>query len=64
MSEGVLLGFFEKQERSGDLLRHFFPSKAGGMPVSSCLFSILNRIQGMAQPQRSPLHAATRVHKL
>ena len=29
----VVLGFVKKPENSGSLLRHFFPSKAGGIPV-------------------------------
>lgn len=29
----VVLGFVKKPKNSGSLLRHFFPSKAGGIPV-------------------------------
>jgi pre-rRNA-processing protein TSR4 len=29
----VVLGFLEKPKRPGLLLRHMFPSKAGGIPV-------------------------------
>lgn len=31
--EGVTLGFIEKPKNPRSLLRHLFPSKAGGVPV-------------------------------
>lgn len=31
--EAVVLGFVEKPKNPRSLLRHFFPSKAGGVPV-------------------------------
>ena len=42
-----LLGFLEKPEKPQRLLRHFFPSKVGGLPVgkmSSRLISIFQAI--------------------
>lgn len=39
--EPVTLGFIEKPKNSWSLLRHLFPSKAGGSPVNTLSFEIL-----------------------
>ena len=41
--EPVLLGFLEKPKNTEFLLRHFFPSKAGGVPVrpNSLIISLI-----------------------
>lgn len=36
--EPVTLGFLEKPKNSYSLLRHLFPSKAGGVPVMCSIF--------------------------
>lgn len=46
-AEPVTLGFVEKPKNDWSLLRHMFPSKAGGLPVC---FESLNLSANLSQP--------------